>query len=69
VKPDEAALLKAVAAMPGGACVRDVIPDDMPDRRAVYLLRKWAGKGWYDYGVSVDLGWLTEKGREAARDA
>jgi hypothetical protein len=69
VKPDEAALLKAVAAMPGGALVRDVIPDEMSYKRAVYLLRKWAGKGWYDYGVGVDLGWLTAKGKEAARDA
>lgn len=36
-------------------------------KRALYLLRKWTNKGWYDYGVSVDLGWLTSMGVDIAK--
>lgn len=35
-------------------------------KRADYLFEKWTGNGWYDYGVCVDLGWLTAAGKEAA---
>lgn len=31
-------------------------------KRAWYLLEKWSNKGWYDYGVTLDLGWVTDKG-------
>ena len=27
---------------------------------------KWAARGWYDYGVSASLGWLTEEGKAKA---
>jgi hypothetical protein len=37
-------------------------------KRAYYLLEKWCGKGWYDYGVSLDLGWLTNKGINKAKE-
>jgi len=30
-------------------------------KQAWYYLEKWADKGWYNYGVTVDLGWI-EKG-------
>ena len=33
-------------------------------KRAWYLLEKWSDKGWYDYGVTLDLGWLTPEGKE-----
>lgn len=36
-------------------------------KRAWYLLEKWTDKGWYDYGVTEDLGWLTEEGKKQAR--
>ena len=26
------------------------------------MLEKWAARGLYDYGVSLDLGWITPKG-------
>jgi hypothetical protein len=69
VKPDERALLKAVATR-GVRDVRDVIPPDMPAKRVEYLLmKKWPAKGWYSYGVVYDLGWLTPAGLEAAADA
>ena len=35
-------------------------------KRAWYLLRKWSDKGWYDYGVTLDLGWLTDEGKAVA---
>ncbi len=28
-------------------------------KRAWYLLEKWDSKGWYEYGVTLDLGWFT----------
>lgn len=34
-------------------------------KRAWYLLEKWSGKDWYDYGVTLDLGWITKEGNEA----
>lgn len=34
----------------------------IPHKRAKYLLSKWTDKGWYNYGVSLDLGWITQKG-------
>lgn len=27
-------------------------------KRAWYILRKWSGKGIYNYGVTLDLGWI-----------
>jgi hypothetical protein len=49
---------------------RDIIPTiGIHCKRCWYLLKKWSRKGWYDYGVTVDLGWLTEKGKEVAENA
>lgn len=33
-------------------------------KRAWYLLSKWEKKGWYEYGTTLDLGWMTEKGNK-----
>ncbi len=46
-----------------GISVRDIINNycKIPLKREIYILNKWADKGWYDYGVSLDLGWLTVK--------
>lgn len=38
----------------------------MHHKRAWKILEKWADKGWYEYGVSLDMGWLTAKGKEEA---
>lgn len=35
-------------------------------KRAEYLLDKWTGKGWWECGVTLRSGWLTEKGLAAA---
>lgn len=48
---------------------RDIInrPDfPIHHKRAWYLLEKWTDKGWYEFGVTLDLGWLTEKGEAVA---
>lgn len=29
--------------------------------RAEYLLHKWARAGWWEYGVSLRSGWLTDE--------
>ena len=31
-------------------------------KRACRIFEKWSGKDWYEYGVAVDLGWLTPIG-------
>ena len=31
----------------------------MNEKRAAYLLGKWTGKRWWDYGVSLFSGWFT----------
>lgn len=38
----------------------------LDQNRIAYLCGKWADKGWYEFGVAVDMGWLTREGREAA---
>lgn len=50
---------------------RDIINEPgfkMHHKRAWYLLEKWAGKNLYEYGVTLDLGWLTEKGVKLAEE-
>ena len=40
--------------------IRDLIAEhDISEKRALYLLNKWTDKGWYSYGVCLDLGWFT----------
>lgn len=42
--------------------VRDIINilgvAGVSHKQLLYFLRKWSGKGFYNYGVSLDLGWL-----------
>lgn len=52
-------------------CPRDIINEPgfpINYKRAWFLLGKWTRKGWYDYGVTLDLGWMTEKGMAKARE-
>lgn len=64
VKPDEPFFLVAVAiGLRRGLFVRDIIArHGINHKRAAYLLLKWTGRNWYDYGVCLDLGWLTDAG-------
>ena len=42
--------------------VRDIInmlvAAGVSHKQLLYFLRKWTSKGFYDYGVSIDTGWL-----------
>jgi hypothetical protein len=67
MKDDEKRFLRDIAEQ--NLMPRDLI--NKPDfylhhKRAWYLLGKWSNKGWYDYGVTLDLGWLTPLGKEVA---
>jgi hypothetical protein len=46
---------------------RDIIPaSGIHHKRCWFLLSKWTRKGLYDYGVCLDLGWLTDAGETEA---
>ncbi len=48
--------------------VRDYLDTiEIPIKRCWYLLEKWVDKGWYDFGVTLDLGWITPEGQEECR--
>ena len=55
----------------GDPSVREIIEsDDCPitvPKRAHRILEKWSKRDWYDYGVSLDLGWLTSLGRKQVK--
>lgn len=60
---------KLRAELLGGACPRDVIAsmvaagDIASPKQAWRTLEKWSHRGEYEWGVCVDLGWLTAKGK------
>lgn len=71
MKPDEVWFFLKVAATQGTSIrPRHLINSGHPEcphhKRAWMMLEKWAGRGWYDSGVTDDLGWLTERGKAAA---
>ena len=44
--------------------VRDVVKElGMNEKRAAYILSKWEKRGWYNWGVNILAGWLTEEGK------
>jgi len=36
----------------------DIYSEEIPRKRRLYLLKKWANLGFYEYGISLDLGWF-----------
>lgn len=40
----------------------------MKQNYAVYFLGKWSDKGWYEWDVDIELGQLTDKGIEKAKE-
>lgn len=73
MRSDERALLVEFAARGGRpsvaphASLRATGADlGMHRKRVWYLAEKWSRKGWYEYGVAVDMGWLEPAGFEAA---
>ena len=35
-----------------------ILNDVIPHKRCLRYLEKWSEKGFYDYGVTLDLGWF-----------
>ena len=75
IKPDEVTFLILmqlrckVQGQDGGETPRAIIADSLhllPEKRALFLLKKWTAKGWYDYGTVIDMGWLTPDGVAAS---
>lgn len=60
-KPDEIQFYAAIRAKGRG-----IFADTVAERlgiewdRAAYLLEKWCRLGWWDWGVSLRSGWLTD---------
>ena len=71
MKPDERALMLELARLPH---IRHEFATDVGIalgihvNRVEYILDKWAGKDWWDCGVSLRTGWLTEKGLAKAKE-
>lgn len=38
--------------------VVNLLADTIPHKRCWYYLEKWTNQGFYDYGVTLDLGWF-----------
>lgn len=71
MKPDERLLLLELARLPRPRAefATDVgVRLGLHVKRALYLLEKWADKRWWDCGVSLRTGWLTDAGQRAAAD-
>lgn len=67
MKPDEIAFFQKVHLGNVGTTPRMIAEDmGMNANRAAYLCDKWTGRGWYEYGVNVLCGWLTDAGHEKA---
>jgi hypothetical protein len=57
--------------VPARKTPRDLINEEgfpVHYKRAWYLLEKWSDKDWYNYGVTLDLGWLEEEGMKKAEE-
>lgn len=71
MKPDEQALARVVLESqahdrgPGFVAEGWWLDRGYPEKRLWRLLEKWERKGWWEYGVSLRGGWLTETGRAA----
>lgn len=35
-----------------------ILAETIPHKRCWYYLQKWSGLGFYDYGITLDLGWF-----------
>lgn len=63
MKDDEISYLMVLCAHRGVYSPRELYSFlKLPPKRALYILNKLVRKGFYDYGVSLDTGWLTDEG-------
>lgn len=44
--------------------INDKSKIEINHKRALYILEKNCDKGYYEFGISLDTGWLTPKGIE-----
>lgn len=76
MKPDERQLLEALQRenctplnRTNDNAPRYIIEQlGIPPKRAWGILEKWTSRGWYEYGVAVDMGWLTSEGVAAGKN-
>lgn len=66
MKPDERDLLLAIARLGPHQFPFNVM-GSMHPKRLEYILSKWENKGWFECGVSLRTGWLTDEGKRVAR--
>ena len=75
MKPDERALAAALLVAHGGPdghlrrqdiALADAIGArvGLHHKRVLYILEKWMGRDWWDYGVTCRSGWFTPAGWE-----
>ncbi len=67
MKDDEKELLKAlqIRAKQGVRLmsIRETISDlKIKEKRGIHILKKWTGRGWYNYELFIMTGWLTKEG-------
>lgn len=61
MKEDEIKFFKTMVRLSNVIYPRDIIniiKDFIHYKRCWYLLNKWSGLGFYNYGVTLDLGWI-----------
>ena len=49
-----------------GVYAKHVLDIEGNAKQNLYYLEKWTKKDWYDYGVSINTGWLTGLGKQKA---
>ena len=68
MKDTEKEFLIALYQAPPGVMPRVICNQVGQYKQNWYYLDKWTRKGWYNYGVCADMGWLEEKGKAVARE-
>lgn len=63
-RPDEIALyarLRAIGDQPGRLAIEQGARDlSIAPRRVEYLLSKWTGNGWWEWGINPYCGWFED---------
>jgi len=72
MKPDELWFLQICASrLSKELKVRGIVNEPgfpINHKRAMFILEKWCRKNWYEYGVTLDLGWMTPLGLAKAKE-
>lgn len=65
MKPDEREMMRRALQREQTSPFDESCADIAHPNRVLYVIEKWSGKGWWQYGVSLRCGWLTNQGRAA----